>query len=152
MQAREYWMFYRGPGFVAVVWFGSSPPPPPPSPGSKLSLFLSLPVCSWSSLLSGEGAMGRAMIQIIQPRGSLALYKSCNTQIQRSRGQILADVMDAEKVPFQLKSWLFSPKSRLLGSKSRLFSWKGTSLASIFSLRIQSLDQLRKSTMDQLPN
>jgi hypothetical protein len=23
--AREYWMYYRGPGFLAVVWFG--PPP-----------------------------------------------------------------------------------------------------------------------------
>ncbi len=22
---REYWMLYRGPGFLAVVWFGSSP-------------------------------------------------------------------------------------------------------------------------------
>ncbi len=31
---REYWMIYRGPGFLAVVWFGSSPtssPPPFPS-------------------------------------------------------------------------------------------------------------------------
>ncbi len=29
----EYWMIYRGPGFLAVVWFGSSPTP---SPVSKL--------------------------------------------------------------------------------------------------------------------
>ncbi len=28
---REYWMMYRRPGFLAVVWFGSSPPPPLPS-------------------------------------------------------------------------------------------------------------------------
>ncbi len=27
---REYWMLHRGPGFLAVVWFGSSPPSPPP--------------------------------------------------------------------------------------------------------------------------
>ncbi len=24
-RSREYWMIYRGPGFLAVVWFGSSP-------------------------------------------------------------------------------------------------------------------------------
>jgi hypothetical protein len=33
---REYWMIYRGPGFLAVLWFGSSPTPFPPSPASKL--------------------------------------------------------------------------------------------------------------------
>ncbi len=38
-------MFYRGPGFLAVAWFGSSPIPLPPSPVCKLSLFLSLPEC-----------------------------------------------------------------------------------------------------------
>jgi hypothetical protein len=27
---REYWMIYRGPGFLAIVWFGSFPPPSPP--------------------------------------------------------------------------------------------------------------------------
>ncbi len=35
MQTREYWMIYRGPGFLAVVWFGSSTipfPSPPPLP------------------------------------------------------------------------------------------------------------------------
>ncbi len=32
MPIREYWMIYRGPGILAVVWFGPSPnPPPPPS-------------------------------------------------------------------------------------------------------------------------
>ncbi len=25
---REYWMIYGGPGFLAVVWFGSTPPSP----------------------------------------------------------------------------------------------------------------------------
>ncbi len=40
-------MIYRGPGFLAVVWFGSSTTPSP-SPVTKLSLFLSLPVCHWS--------------------------------------------------------------------------------------------------------
>jgi hypothetical protein len=27
--SREYWMIYRGPGFLASYDFGSSPPPPP---------------------------------------------------------------------------------------------------------------------------
>ncbi len=27
---RQYWTIYRGPGFVAVVWFGSSPTASPP--------------------------------------------------------------------------------------------------------------------------
>ena len=27
---REYWMIYREPGFLAVVWFSSSPTPSPP--------------------------------------------------------------------------------------------------------------------------
>ncbi len=37
--SKEYWMIYRGPGFLSVVWFGSSPHPlnpPPTSPVSKL--------------------------------------------------------------------------------------------------------------------
>jgi hypothetical protein len=49
----------------------------PPSPVSKLSLFISLPVCRWSSLLTGKGVgrwWGRS--QIIRPRESLVLYKS----------------------------------------------------------------------------
>ncbi len=26
-QTREYWIIYRGPGFLVEVWFGSRPPP-----------------------------------------------------------------------------------------------------------------------------
>jgi hypothetical protein len=29
---RDYWMIYKRPGFLAVVWFGSSPPSPPLPP------------------------------------------------------------------------------------------------------------------------
>ncbi len=47
---RDYWMIYRGPGFLAVVWLGSSP--------INLSLFLSSPVCRWSSFLTEEGERG----------------------------------------------------------------------------------------------
>ncbi len=49
-------IIYRGPGFLAVVWFGSSPTLP--HPVSKLSLFLSHPVCRLSNLLTGEGGGG----------------------------------------------------------------------------------------------
>jgi hypothetical protein len=49
-------MIYREPGFLDVVWFGSSPTP---SPVSKLSLFFSLPVSARSSLHEeAEGGEG----------------------------------------------------------------------------------------------
>ncbi len=51
---------YGGPGFLAVVWFGSSPHP---SSVSKLSL----PMCCLSSLLAGEGVRSK----IIRRRESL---------------------------------------------------------------------------------
>jgi hypothetical protein len=60
-------MIYRGPGFLAVVWFGSSLNPSPPFPVTKLSLFLSLPVCRRLSLLTGVGRRGWGRSQIIQP-------------------------------------------------------------------------------------
>jgi hypothetical protein len=68
---REYWRNHRGPGFLA----GSYPLPPLTlSPVSRLSLFLSLPVCRRSSLLTGGGgAWGR------RQRESLVLYISFNT-------------------------------------------------------------------------
>ncbi len=55
-KGREYWMIYGGPGFLVVVWSGSTPLQPPPLrfPVSKLSLLHSLPVYRWSSLLTGE--------------------------------------------------------------------------------------------------
>jgi hypothetical protein len=52
---REYCMIYRGPGFLVIIWFGSSPTPILPFPVSKLFLFLSLPVCPRSNLLPGGG-------------------------------------------------------------------------------------------------
>ncbi len=40
--SREYWLIYRGPGFLAVVCLGTSPTfTPPPPHVSNLSLFLS---------------------------------------------------------------------------------------------------------------
>jgi hypothetical protein len=52
-------MIYRGPVFLAVVWLGSSPTPSPPLSRQQLvSLYVSLSVCRWSSLLTGEGGEG----------------------------------------------------------------------------------------------
>ncbi len=64
-------MIYKGSGFLAIVWFGSSPIPP--SPVNKLSLFLSVPVCRRSkpSNLLTEG--------VGEERESLVLYDSFNT-------------------------------------------------------------------------
>ncbi len=57
---KEYWMIYRGPRFLAVVWFGSQPTPFHPLPVSKLSLFLTLPVYrrqprGWGRIESYDG-------------------------------------------------------------------------------------------------
>ncbi len=52
---RKYCMIYRGPGFLVIIRFGSSPTPILPFPVSNLFLFLSLPVCPRSSLLIAEG-------------------------------------------------------------------------------------------------
>ncbi len=43
--------------------------------------------------------------------------------------------MDAEKIPFQLKSRLCDPKSRFFSLKNRLSRWKGT--FSLFSAHVQ---------------
>ncbi len=52
LSTREYWLIYRGPGFLSYVQLGSSTIP---ATVSKLSFFLSLPVGCWSNLLTGEG-------------------------------------------------------------------------------------------------
>jgi hypothetical protein len=66
---REYRMIGRGTDDLAS---------PAPSPGSKLSLFLGLPVCRLSSLGTGEGR-GSGRSQIIQRREILITYKSLST-------------------------------------------------------------------------
>ncbi len=58
---REYWMIYKGPGFLAVVLFGSSSTPFPRFPVSKLSLCHFLPLRCRSILLTG-GGWGRSQI------------------------------------------------------------------------------------------
>ncbi len=52
---REYWMIHRGPGFLAVVWFGSSPPALPPFPLRKLGLRHTGGLRKRDNWLIGEG-------------------------------------------------------------------------------------------------
>jgi hypothetical protein len=85
VSCREYWMIYRGPGFIAVVWYGSSPTHSLP-PVSKLSLFLSLSVCRRTRAFWLERGWERS--QIIRRRESLVLYKLFNAL----RSQALPDV------------------------------------------------------------
>ncbi len=67
----------RGPGFLAVEWFGSSPTPPPPPSASCLS-FSVFPCVASRAYWRESGGCARS--QIIRPRESLALYKSFNTK------------------------------------------------------------------------
>ncbi len=80
-------MIYRGPGFLAVVWFGSLPTPYLPSPVSMLSLFLSLPVSRGSSL-----------------RESLVLFKSFNTLSLTLTGALIIFLELFSDKRFRLKS------------------------------------------------
>ncbi len=61
--------------------YGLALPPPPPlrSPVSKSSLFLSLPVCRRSSLLTGEVRGDGVGSKIIRRRENLVLYILFNT-------------------------------------------------------------------------
>ncbi len=51
---REFWMSYRGPGFFAVVWFGTSPP----RLVSKLDRQHTWRLWKRNNLLTGEGGKG----------------------------------------------------------------------------------------------
>jgi hypothetical protein len=74
---RVYWRIYRGPGFLTVIWFSSSPQPLYPSPVSKLPLFLSLPVCRWSNLLNGRGMGEEPNHTASRKPGPLSLNTLC---------------------------------------------------------------------------
>ncbi len=58
---RKDWMIYTVEDQAFLRSYDSAPrpsPPPPPLPSAKWCLFLSLPVCRRSSLLTGEGGGG----------------------------------------------------------------------------------------------
>ncbi len=75
---RAYWMIYRGPCFLAVVWFSSSPTPSH-SPVSKLDRRFTGRMRKRNNLLTGEGWRMWARSQIIPLQESMALDKSFNT-------------------------------------------------------------------------
>ncbi len=66
--------FTEGQAFFRLHGHPLPLPPHPPVPVSKLSPFLSHPVCRWSSLLE-RGGRGWTSSRIIRPQESLALYK-----------------------------------------------------------------------------
>ncbi len=72
-----YWMIYRGPGFLAVVWFGSSPTPSPP-PVSKSRPATHRKTKKERQFADGRRGKGWARSRIIRPLESLVLYKSFN--------------------------------------------------------------------------
>jgi len=73
--SKEYWTIYRGPGFLAVVWFN----PLPLSRQQVVSLSQSSCV-SPVELTKGRGrAWGRGRSQFIRRRESLVFYKSIYT-------------------------------------------------------------------------
>jgi hypothetical protein len=67
-------MIYRGPGFLAILWFGSSPPPLPSvsSTGDTQEDWEKKP--TW-----WQKGGGRGRSRIIRPQESLVLFKSFNT-------------------------------------------------------------------------
>ncbi len=87
-ETRDYWIIYRGPGFLAVLWFGSSPTPSNPP----------LPSVCWTgdtqglrnrdNLLTEEGEGKGMRSQIIWLQESLVLYKSLNTLCLKPTGQV----------------------------------------------------------------
>jgi hypothetical protein len=104
---REYWMIYRGPGFLAVVWFGSSSFPATPFP-SHVSKLDGDTQEDWERETTFWRERGReggwVRIRIIRPQKSMmvVLYKSFNTlwlspyNIRTSRDRLL-EIMTKRK-------------------------------------------------------
>ncbi len=70
--SREYWMIYRGPGFLAVVWIGSSTSPSPKPLPSATCLSFSVFLCDAGRAYRRErGRKGWERSQIIPWRESL---------------------------------------------------------------------------------
>ncbi len=70
---REYWIIYRGPGFLVIAWNGSSLTPSPHSPFSKLTLSFSVFLCvsPESSLLTKGGSEESKNQMIARKNGPL---------------------------------------------------------------------------------
>ncbi len=78
-RTREHWTIYRGPGFLAVVWFGSTATPSLPSSlVRKLDRRHTKKTEKLRQLADRRGGKGWAWSRIIRSKESLALYKSFN--------------------------------------------------------------------------
>ncbi len=78
---REYLMIYKGPSFLALVWFSSllTPSPSPLLPGSSTDDTQEDWERETSCWREREGGRGCARSPIIRPQESLILYKPFNT-------------------------------------------------------------------------
>ncbi len=76
LSPRQYWMIYRGPGFLSVEWFGSSPAPFFPHSRQQV---VSLSQSSCVSPVELTDGREWARRRITWPRESLNLYKSFHT-------------------------------------------------------------------------
>ncbi len=78
--SREYWIIYRGPGFLAVFWFGHSPRPLPPPAGEQVVSLSQSSCVSPVELTDGIRERGGVDEEPNHTtRESLDLYKSFNT-------------------------------------------------------------------------
>ena len=57
-ETRDYWIIYRGPGFLAVLWFGSYPTPSNPPPLPSVSSTGDTQELRKRYLRTGEGRKG----------------------------------------------------------------------------------------------
>ncbi len=73
--SREYWMIYRGPGFLAIVDSAPRPPSPHLLPSATCFSFAQSSCVSPIELTDGRGGRWWARSQIIRLQENLALYK-----------------------------------------------------------------------------
>jgi hypothetical protein len=74
---REYWMIYRGPGFLAIEWFGSSPVPLPLlQSASCLSFSVFLYVAGRAYWRERRGSCGRGAKSYAREKTLPSMYYS----------------------------------------------------------------------------
>ncbi len=123
---REYWIIYRGPGFLAVVWFDSTstPSPLPPFPLASCFSFSVFLCVRRPSLLTGEG--GGGLSRNIWPQESLALYKSSILSAHRP-SSLCSSFTHIRMMASSFRSscyFYFSSGQTLKGQPSKLGIWR----------------------------
>jgi hypothetical protein len=135
-------MIYRGPGFLAIVWWRSLPPPPPLSRQQVVSLSKSSCVALVDLIDGRRGLIGLMVVgedQVVGQRENLVLYKAFYTLCSFSKGfdwkckiayciyvtLLWLNRLISSTTRLDLKSWF------LLKSSSSLYTcnihpWKGS--------------------------